>query len=165
MYWKGHLIRVDEFGLHPGELADPTSFSAVAWARHPDFSLDCISEDTNGNRILDTGEDVNNNGSLDPQDPAILIATEEEGLATLEGNGVLTTDDSGSGYFRVVYPVTNSWWAHVRVVARAQALGVEATDSIVLRMPVDADEVRAANASPANLWSPYGVELDCSSAN
>lgn len=165
-YWKGRLALLDDFGLLPSDYSNVPGWSidqwvADHWGKHPDTTEECESEDTNGNRILDAGEDINGNGSLDPQDPALLIPTETEGLATLEGNGLLTTDTTGSGYFRVVYPVTNAWWSNVRVVARAQALGVESTDSIVLRMPVAADEVVGTNPNPANLYSPYGNEQDC----
>ena len=122
-------------------------------------AIECPSEDLNKNRILDAGEDRNNNGSLDPQDPAVLVAVDNTDLATIGGNGILTTDASGSGYFRVVYPVSNSSWSDVKIVARAQALGVEATDSYFMSLSPVAEEVAASNLSPVHYRSPYGSEV------
>ena len=48
------------------------------WARvsGAPYSVTCVAEDVNLNRTLDAGEDINGNGSLDPQDPAILAPVE-----------------------------------------------------------------------------------------
>lgn len=115
----------------------------------------CPSEDLNGNRLLDAGEDVNNNGTLDPQDPAV-IAAHSEYTPTVEG-GVLTTDDNGSGYFLALYPASNSMWAEVDIVARASALGVEAEEVFNVRLPVLAKRVNDVSQSPPNHYSPYGT--------
>lgn len=166
LYRKGRLVLVDSKGIAYKDAISDATWSASHWAQYPGYTIECPSEDRNGNRILDEGEDINGNGSLDPQDPALLVALESEedsGLATLQGNGVLETDATGSGYFRIVYPVTNAWWTNLEVVARAQALGVESTDIYRMRMPVLASEVLASVANPPNLHSPYGSVLDCTS--
>jgi len=49
----------------------------------------CVAEDQNGNRILDLGEDVNFNGELDPRDPA-LIDADDENSPTVIGNEITT---------------------------------------------------------------------------
>jgi len=159
-YTKGHLLLVDENGISRNDAEDKDTWKEDHWAKHRSTTLLCFGEDTNGNRILDAGEDTNNNGVLDPQDPALLAPVTEEGLATLEGNGTLTTDDTGSGYFRVQYPITNSRWASINVVARAQALGVEATTTLWNTLDYDVKEYPASNSNPANRVSPYGMQLD-----
>jgi len=127
------------------------------WAK---ISTDCASEDKNGNRVLDEGEDNNNNGELDPQDPASLAPI--AGIdATLESGGIVRTDETGSGYFRVLYPVTNATWAEVEVIARAQSFGTESEDSIKTGLNVLASEFKDFKAIPANAESPYGLVLDC----
>ncbi len=164
-YWKGWLSLVNEMNMTQSQAPDPDEWTPYIWSRHSSTTILCAGEDTNGNRILDAGEDTNGNGSLDPQDPAIIAAVESEELATLEGDGILRTDASGSGYFRVVFPVTNASWSHVTIVARAQALGVEATDSLKWRMRTDASQQAPSNTNPVNLFSPYGTDLDCSNDN
>lgn len=158
-YSKGYRVLVDKDFKVRSELDDPDDWTASQWGFHPFYAISCSSEDINGNRILDAGEDINGNGSLDPQDPALLGPLSEEGFATLEGNGILTTDSAGSGYFRVVYPVTNSGWATVNVVARAQALGVEATDTMATNLGYAASESLVSNLNPVNEVSPYGTSI------
>lgn len=167
-YLKGQLVLVDSKGIAYKDAIDEATWSAAFWAIYPGYTIVCPSEDANGNRILDDGEDINGNGSLDPQDPALLVALADDAegdLATLQGNGVLETDVTGSGYFRIVYPVSNAWWTNLEVIARAQALGAEATDVYRMRMPVLASEVEASVPLPPNRYSPYGSVLDCSNPN
>jgi len=48
---------------------NPDLDSDVRWLR--EVTVECGTEDINGNRLMDFGEDINNNGSLDPQGPGI----------------------------------------------------------------------------------------------
>jgi len=167
LYRKGRMELVDADGKTLAFFSsDTTKFAAKDWSSNTSRSITCLKEDTNGNRILDAGEDLNGNGTLDPQDPAIIMPVAESlELPTLETNGVLTTDATGSGYFNVVYPVTNAAWAQIRVVARAQALGVEAEDTYVTMLNSDVNEVGNPSADPVNKYSPYGTVLVCSDPN
>ncbi|MBX2880870.1 MAG: hypothetical protein KTR32_13095, partial [Granulosicoccus sp.] len=121
-------------------------------------SIDCPTEDLNGNRVLDTvgglDEDTNNNGSLDPQDPASLAAVEGES-ATLSG-GMLVTDNNGSGFFELLYPSSNALWADVEIIARAEALGSEAEDTFKIGLPALAADILDTDVSPPSVVSPYG---------
>jgi len=169
LYRKGVMELIDAEGRTLRQLPDDGSiqFSPKRWTAFSSFvTTSCVKEDINGNRILDIGEDINGNGSLDPQDPAIIMPVPEAlELPTLESNGVLTTDATGSGYFNVVYPVTNAAWAQIRVVARAQALGVEAEDTYLTMLKSDANQINDPNINPVNAVSPYGVVLDCTNPN
>ena len=152
-YGKGRMVLVDEKGLefYQGD----ADWSPNAWAMSG-FAIGCVSEDVIENRLLDVGEDTNNNGSLDPQDPASLAAVTEPGFATLVG-GSLTTDSTGSGYFRMIYPASNSMWAYVEITARAQALGAEAEDSFRTVLLIPGSELTETDNVPANYNSPYGI--------
>ena len=159
-YYKGVMTLRDENGL-TNTGSDPT-WTAHHWSRS---AIECEKEDDNGNRILDAGEDNNNNGSLDPQDPASLAPIEStEPLATLVG-GVVTTDAKGSGYFDLIYPVSNAHWADVRITARAQALGAEAEASFRTGLLLLAEHSTKTTVSPPNHTSPYGTDFDCSNTD
>ncbi|MBX2824920.1 MAG: Ig-like domain-containing protein [Gammaproteobacteria bacterium] len=134
----------------------------TAWD-YSDDSIGCLSEDLNGNRLLDVGEDVNGNGVLDPQDPALIAAHSSE-TPTVSG-GSITTDANGSGYFSLVYPASSAWWSNVRITARAKALGVEAEESFTTELLVNEDRVDDGDDYPPNIVSPYGTANVCSDPN
>ncbi len=164
-YVKGNLVQVDSTGRTRDDATDPATWTAAEWSFYPTFYHVCASEDINGNRIMDAGEDTNNNGKLDPQDPALIApflpeTGSVEDFATIDGNGSLRTDATGSGYFDLIYPVSNAGWASVEITARAQELGVEAEDSYTITLIADADEMRIGER-PNNLYSPYGLDSDC----
>lgn len=169
LYRKGYMQQLNADGLTFQQQLDENEslrFIPASWTSQSSSTISCPKEDINGNRILDAGEDNNGNGTLDPQDPAIIMPVAEDlELPTLESNGVLTTDATGSGYFNVVYPVTNAAWAQIRVVARAQALGVEAEDTYLTMLNSDAAQLNAGEIRPVNAVSPYGLVLNCSNTN
>lgn len=150
-YFKGTMvIYVDENGEPEG------------WAQN--VTATCETEDINGNRILDAGEDRNGNGSLDPQDPAILAAVEDTtgSVSTIVGGtGALTTDATGSGFFELRYPRSHALWATVNVNAHAGALGTEATNSFEKRLSLLASETDDVSVAPVNRISPYGTGSSC----
>ncbi len=160
-YTKGYMVLVNEGGFEYAPEIE--NWSAHHWAMWG-YSIDCDSEDLNGNRLLDAGEDNNNNGSLDPQDPAALAAIDDEDYATISG-GSVTTDKNGSGYFEMLYPASNSLWSYVEITARAEALGAEADDSFRTSLPLPTTEITADDEIPANHISPYGTDRDCSNTN
>ncbi len=154
-YYKGSMQLVNSAGLQSD---GSDSWSAAAW--RPFRSASCISEDGNHNRILDAGEDINNNQELDPQDPALLAPIEGGTLATLVGSS-LTTDNRGSGYFELIYPASNAEWSTVRITARAQALGAESEDSFIVNLLMLASRVDDTDSLPPNAVSPYGQGSVC----
>ena len=164
-YRKGYLVLVDENGRpEPAPSQEASDWKADRWGMSAASTIDCEAEDANLNRILDVerGEDVNGNGLLDPQDPAVLTAVADAAnFATLDGNGTLLTDANGTGYFRLAYPKGNASWSDLRITARVNALGTEGQDSLELSMPVLAADLTDIALSPPNRFSPYGVEPDC----
>lgn len=160
-YSKGSMVLVNEEGF-PNS-ATINDWSADHWERHA-LSVTCNTEDTNGNRFLDVGEDVNDNGSLDPQDPASLVGVDGGEFATIEGDSI-STDKNGSGFFEMLYPASNSQWAYVEITARAEALGAEADTSFKTTLPLPGSERNTTDEIPANYVSPYGQALDCTSTD
>ncbi len=159
-YSKGGFELINNVGLTFAEhiaAQTGTVFNADRWVQRQ--RIDCVAEDLNGNRFLDAGEDVNNNGSLDPQDPAV-VAADSVNEPTLE-NGSITTDATGSGFFAVIYPQSNSLWAVIEVTARARALGAEADASFITGLPIEISELEDTNSGLPNQVSPYGSDLDC----
>lgn len=155
-YSKGYMVLVDEEGFASG--SGVSGWSAHHWAQ-VNSTIECDSEDVNGNRYLDVddfaSEDTNGNGSLDPQDPAALAAVEGD-YATIEG-GTVSTDKNGSGFFELLYPASNSAWSYVEITARAEALGAEAEFSFRTGLPLPGSEVNTVDEIPANYISPYGT--------
>ncbi len=160
-YMKGKMVLVNDKDFEYA--TDIENWSAHHWTVADAHEV-CVTEDGNGNRILDAGEDNNNNGSLDPQDPAALAAIDSDEYATISG-GTLSTDKNGSGYFEMLYPASNSLWAYVEITARAEALGAEAEDFFRTTLPLPSNEVTEISESPANHYSPYGTVLVCTSTD
>ena len=150
-YFKGTMrVFLDESGEPEG------------WARN--ITVTCESEDLNGNRILDAGEDRNGNGSLDPQDPVILSAVEDNqanASTIVGGTGTLTTDATGSGFFEVRYPKSHARWATVNINAHAEALGTEAINSYEFELLLLAEDADDVDVLPPNHISPYGTSTSC----
>ncbi len=165
-YSKGYMTLVDDSGQPRPEL-DGDSWTPSYWTRlaNEPYSITCAAEDINLNRTLDSGEDLNGNGSLDPQDPAVLAPIEGDEYATLTGGGTLITDENGIGYFRMIYPKSNSNWSFVRITARATALGTEAQDDMEMSLSSLVDDVNDPQEGPPNFNSPYGVSLNCLSSD
>ncbi len=161
-YMKGSMELVNENGLNVAEaLMADADFDADHWAVATD-TIRCPAEDLDGDRTLDTlgdvSEDFNNNGSLDPQDPASLTAV-DGGYATLSG-GELATDENGSGFFELLYPASNAIWSYVEITARAEALGAEATDTFRTFLSMPMAVIEDTDQAPANIVSPYGTHVD-----
>ena len=157
---KGMFRVVNANGLLPEELAasDPdANFSGDRYALRAPNVVECVAEDVNGNRILDVGEDINNNGSLDPQDPAV-VAADSVNEPTIDA-GSITTDATGSGFFAVIYPQSNAMWSTLEITARARALGAEAEASFRTILPVTAEELNDVNTGLPNQVSPYGSQV------
>ena len=76
--------------------------------------------------------------------------------------GTITTDATGSGFFAVIYPQSNSLWAAIEVTARARALGAEADASFITGLPIELSELEDVASGLPNQISPYGIDLDCS---
>ncbi|MEI7671616.1 MAG: hypothetical protein WCK00_05835 [Deltaproteobacteria bacterium] len=98
------------------------------------------------NGILDTGEDFNNNGVLDPRNIAAVTST-------------ATTDANGLGTLSIVYPKNYGSWLTVRLEATALMAGTEGKAYNLFTLPLVASDYPFPTISPPN--SPFGVSSSC----
>lgn len=154
--------------IHSVQYAKGTYYKgASAWAQTGDptgLSLSppitvCPNEDANLNGVRDVslGEDVaglgNNNGVLDPGDPATVSV------------GTVTTDSTGTGLFNVIYPEDHALWVQTRLTATTGTAGSEASDTAVFWLPMLSSYLTTITADPPGRPSPYGTAGICTNPN
>lgn len=118
--------------------------------------VDCINEDLNLNGSLETGEDTNSNGKLDPTNP-VTIGPHPTDTPTLL-NGKLLTNEYGSASFSIIYPKTESQWVTVKLTASTKVTGTESSDSITFRLLSSLSDVQSVSTVPPGgiYTSKYG---------
>jgi hypothetical protein len=131
--------------------------------------LTCVSEDLNGNNLLDTSEDTDGDGRLDPGSPAAARVVSTDSKTGSDGRATLS----------IVYPKSFGEW--VEVTMRV-TIGTPGTESSIYRtfvLPVLAGDVTTETSAPPNvnartpnnvtpagaLVGPYGYVQDCTSPN
>jgi hypothetical protein len=124
------------------------SFGTVA---NPGPHVICANEDTNRNGSLDTGEDVNHNGVLEPRKADVI-------LSFVGGN---TTAANGRMTIQVEYPQDVATWETYTVKVTTNVAGSEGTVSKnFVTTFIAGDETNGSFLTP-----PYGQDLDCTSPN
>ncbi len=108
----------------------------------------CINEDTNRNGAIDSGEDLDNDGTLDPN--ATVVVSSPSGTLP-----VITGVD-GSADFTINYPKDYAGWTQVRITANTSVGGSEGSHSIKLALPMSADDATSPPGAPD---SPHGVNI------
>jgi hypothetical protein len=126
-------------------------WSGKVWVATPSAPV-CQSEDLNGNGIFEPTEDndENNNGILEP------------GLAAAVAPGSVTTDATGSGFVKVLYPKDHADWVQVRLTATTTVQGSQASTSSEFWLPVASNDVNSETKAPPGPVSPYGFAAACS---
>ncbi|MDP4301936.1 hypothetical protein [Leptothrix discophora] len=110
-------------------------------------SANCINEDGNRNSVLETGEDINGNGQLDPRKSDVAIS--------MIGTG--ETDASGVATLQIQYPKNVATWVNYRILVSAAGIaGTEGRAEWVDTLGAAASEFDNAT-SPSFAVSPYGV--------
>ncbi len=113
----------------------------------------CDSEDLNSNGILDSGEDINQDGQLTPGNVVSVPTT-------------VTTGADGTFEFSVIYPRQFGNWTRVRLSASTSVAGTESSDSVIFWLPVAAADLTNPNVAPPGMPSPFGmVTGDCSTTD
>ena len=107
---------------------------------------ECVSEDIDKDGSLDSTEDYNGNGSLEPTNSTTII-----------GNS--TTDASGQATVKISYPQNHAWWERVDLTAQVTVDGTEYIQKINMKLPVLASDIMT-EGTPPNVRSPYGIG-DC----
>jgi len=129
------------------------------------YSASCEAEDANHNGVLDAGEDINANGTLQPTNPATLAPHPSESPTFTPGTEQIITDDSGFGFFSVTYPASQAVWSRMRITVSANVQGTEDREQYEFTLFVaEADISNFPAAPPGGTDSPYGTAASCSSA-
>jgi hypothetical protein len=128
--------------------------SGTRWTKNQ--TAICPNEDTNRNGVLDSGEDDNNDGILQPRkaDVSIRLLSRQ-------------TDEAGSATLEVTYNQNHGTWVDAVVTVAASGIaGTEGRASYALSpVPIDAATLQNINSTPAYVVSPYGVLAGCGNAN
>jgi hypothetical protein len=139
----------------------------------------CPNEDLNRNGVIDTGEDVNSNGQLDPRKSDVAI--------TLVG--ATQTNSSGVAVLQLEYPKNLGSWVKYKITVTAAgvlsppayypraasvllpsmsvdglaAAGQTVDDYLVTYdwLPIAAADIGSATVSPPFVISPYGTSFSC----
>lgn len=143
-YYKGQYVKGSTTWF-PGYVnTSVTPATAVAAA-----PVECFNEDINRNGILEDGEDLNHNGSLDPRKSDVAISVV----------GSSTTDSSGMAIVQIEYPKNVGTWARVKILVSATGVsGTEGRATWSEVLPVPASAVTSTGA-PAFVVSPYGTVI------
>jgi len=149
-YRKGRY----ELGYGDDGLPDTDDDTAPWW---PDISVTCKNEDTlipgpdtELNGIIDTGEDVNGSGQLEPGNVASVP-------------GTVTTDEAGFATFYITYAKDFAIWTQVILRAATQVAGSEGSDEVEFVLPVLAADLGNKDVSPPGQPSPFGEVGLCTS--
>jgi hypothetical protein len=116
-------------------------------------NAECLNEDTLGNGIYESSEDVNGNGKLDPGNVAVVSP------------GSVTTDSTGSASVNVTYPEDHALWVQVLLTASTSVTGTQASTTSKFWLPMLAAYITNVNQSPPGSISPYGTNVNCHIAN
>lgn len=122
-----------------------------AWTQN--IAAICANEDVSPqDGVLDSGEDANSNGVLDPGIPL-----------NVSSSGV--TDAKGTAIVSVLYPRDRGNWTEVKLTIRGAVSGTESTYQLApYWLPVLATDLTNESISPPGSPSPYGVNA-CNIAN
>jgi hypothetical protein len=137
-------------------------FGATAWAAgiFADNSLtlpliapqSCDNEDLNRNNVMETGEDANLSGNLEPLKASVTIAP------TSPGSNV--TDAFGKAYFTLQYGQNYASWEDVALNFTTTVEGTEGHAPFLTGLPVPDKALTTTTSAPPFVVSPYNVSLD-----
>jgi len=151
-YYKGAYLPIDSDG---DTIDDEWELTTII----------CDAEDINNNGVLNTGEDLNGSGSLEPTNPATLDQHPEETPTFLPGSDRIITDTSGFGFFSVTYPISQANWVTMRITASTNVVGTEESETYDFTLFVALADVENYPASPpGGTASPYGTSNLCTNS-
>ena len=112
----------------------------------------CDNEDINRNNVLESGEDVNNSGSLEPFKASVTI--------TPTSTGSDVTDTFGKAYFTMQYGQNYASWEDAVLTFTTTVEGTEGHATYPSSLPVPASVLTATNVTPPFVVSPYNLIQD-----
>ena len=108
----------------------------------------CLNEDLNRNGVLEIGEDLNKNVSLDPRKSDVAV--------TMVGSS--KTDANGQAVLQITYPKNIATWEQVKILVAATGIsGTEGRATWTEILPAPASDFTNTAVSPPFQFSPYGV--------
>ncbi len=131
----------------------------------PVYSATCPDEDTNRDGFLDLiTEDINGNGILEAGNRATLTAVPPgaaDNFCDTIGGGLPTTtvltDSSGIARVCVVYVQSDNLWVQTRITSQLVVTGTEYSESQDFLLEAFASDLNDVSSSPAGQISPFGV--------
>jgi len=115
---------------------------------------DGLGDPTKRNGLIDTGEDINGNGQLDPRKSDVSI--------TMVGS--TKTDANGNAVLKIEYPKSVASWVAFRI--KASAVGVLSPPAIYDGvLPYVGTAVKSETVAPAFVTSPYGTRAYLNDVN
>jgi hypothetical protein len=134
-YYKGSYSRPD---------------GADQWTRN--VTATCVNEDVNRNGILDAGEDTNTNGRLDPGLPVVVTPSS------------VLTGANGFATFKLQYGENYAGWVDTIITARTSVGGTESVKQQAYFLFPSLPDM-TSEGTPANVFSPFGSGMSCTSPN
>lgn len=116
------------------------------------ISVACANEDTNGNNILDAGEDINNSGQLEPRIAQVVAGPE---------NGVNTTDAQGVVYVIAEWAKSDASWIAFNLVLTTTGTSGATEVSVVARNTTGYAQGDESKPTSAFTYSPFGTSTSC----
>ena len=138
------------------------SFGANGWQTTAANSVFCANEDDGVlnarpadayNGVLDSGEDRNHDGRLQPGN---VISVTAAGGTAGAAVGTFTTDTTGRATISLIYAESYVPWVKVRLSASAVVSGTESSTQADFFVPGLASDFSNANVTPAGVVSPFG---------
>lgn len=117
---------------------------------------ECANEDRNLNGILDTDEDINKNGKLDPLNPVTILSA--DGTKVID-NQAIRTDELGKLDFSIRYPKEVADWLTGVLKVTTRVDGSEYVEYRTIELSALADDVELSETEPQrpNWRSPFGT--------
>ena len=109
----------------------------------------CDNEDVNRNNVMETGEDANTSGALEPFKASVAITP------TSAGSNV--TDIYGKAYLTLQYGENYASWEDVNITFTTAVEGTEGHTIVYSTLPVPATALTSTTADPPFKISPYNA--------
>lgn len=122
------------------------SVSGTVWVQT--VNVTCANEDQNFNGIVNSGEDTNGNGRLDPGNVAVV-------------NGTATTNANGFATATLSYSKDYAHWAAVVLEARAGVVGNDPPSRASFVLLGLAADYSDKDVFPPGRISPFGTSSSC----
>jgi len=153
-YRKGYYQTIDT--------TSPPDGTPDQWV--PVHTATCNIEDSNLNGIMESGEDINGNGILDPTNPATISAHDTLTPTIDNVFGHLTTDENGFGYFVMTYPPSEAYWVSIKLIAMATGNSQpEIYETLLPALASDLDDPYIS--PPGGVNGKYGIASVCTDPN